>query len=298
MSVSRAQWLLAAGAWGGLALTLGVPLTEALGDAAPPLRLGGEILFWALFATGVLAVFVPRPAGLLALRLGGLWLVGAAVAVAIWGGVPALWRVVAPASAAAAALVQFLAGVGDRLGDGASYPGERRFLMRWPREAAVGIAVAVVVPTACAKLGVLALAAEGTGRWASGAAAAVLAWPAVFFVRRLGLLGRRWVIFMPRAVVAHDPSLLEEPLSIPRNRIAGCGLGRTPDGLLDTRLGAPGEWFAVVTDAPFAPPGPRIPELADRVPSEAHGFAASPTLLGACLEEAAARDIPVGSAGG
>lgn len=293
----RAQWVLAAVAWVGLALTLGVPLTEALTGAEAPLRVGGEALFWAVYAAGALATFVPRPAGLVALRLGGLWVVGAGVALAVWGDVPTLWRVVAPVSAAAAALVQFLPGVGDRLGDGASYPGERRFLLRWPRYAAPGIAVAVIVPTACAQLAVLALATGGTGRWVAAAGAAVLAWPAVFFCRRLGLLGGRWVIFMPRAVVAHDPSLLAQPLSIPRNRITGCGLGRTPDGLLDTRLGAPGEWLAVVTEEPFEPPEPRIPELADRVPALVHGFAAAPTLLAACLAEASARGIRVGGGG-
>lgn len=300
-------WIVAAIAWVGLGFTFAPALGLAVDGATPPLRIGAQVAFWALFLAGTVAVFVPRPWGLVALRLGG-WLVAVAgIVLAVATDVAVLWRVLACASGIYTLALQLAPAVGDRQMDAVSYPGERRFGFRFPREAAGGIALAVAVPTAAAACVMAALAASGPARIVAAGAALVLAAASVPAAMQLHLLARRWLILAPRTMIVHDPYRLSQPFAIPYGHITdvaaveGARGGGDPDdtkGLLDLRSGWHGTWIQSLHDAIAEPPQPRpLPARFERlrpvVPKIVIGVAWPVTDVARCLRACAVKGLPV-----
>src|SRR3954468_1980524 len=78
-------WLAwtARAAWLSLAFSAGAVLADALAEHSRPVRVVAALLLWAGWAVVVLALLVPRPAGLVAFRVGAL----AALAAASWAAV-------------------------------------------------------------------------------------------------------------------------------------------------------------------------------------------------------------------
>lgn len=297
-------WIVAALAWVALGPLFGPALTDAVRTAPAPLRAGAPAVFYVVLAAGIVAVFVPRPWGAVVLRLGA-WLVAVAgVAVALAPGVAPVWRAVAVGAGAVDLALQLVPAVGDRLMDGGSYPGERRLGFRFPREAAVGVVLAVAVPTFA--LAALAAAGATTGgvRIGLAAIALVLAGASVPAVNQLGLLAKRWMILTPRTMVAHDPYRLSQPFAIPYGHITDVsaveGGGSDPDdtkGLLDLRSGWRGTWLQTLHDDVAEPPQPRqLPARFERlrpvVPRYVIGIGWPVTDPGLCLRACATKDLP------
>lgn len=298
-------WLVAAFSWFVLGITFGPALYRAVAGAAAPLRLGSQAAFWVVLLTGAVAIFVPRPWGAVALRLGA-WLVAVGgVVLAAVPAAPPVWRVVACGVGVVNLALQLVPAVGDRQMDGASYPGERRLGFRFPREAAAGIAVAVAVPTLAAAAAGGAAAVSGAARIALGAAAVVLAAGAVLAVRQLVLLARRWMILAPQTMIVHDPYRLNQPFAIPYGHLTDVaaveGGSTDPDdtkGLLDLRSGWGGTWIQTLHDDVAEPPQPReLPAGFDRirpvVPRYVIGVAWPVTDAGLCLRACAAKGLAV-----
>lgn len=298
-------WVVAALAWLALGVTFGPALNRAVEEATAPLRLGSQALFWIVLLAGAVAIFVPRPWGVVVLRLGA-WLVAVGgVAVAAVAAAPPIWRAVACGAGVANLALQLVPAVGDRQMDGGSYPGERRLGFRFPREAAGGVTIAVAVPTLTLTAAAGAAAASGGARVALGAVAVVLAAASVPAVMQLALLARRWMILSPRTMIVHDPYRLNQPFAIPYGHltdIAAVEGGSTdPEdskGLLDLRSGWKGGWVQTLHDAVAEPPQPRdLPARFDRlrpvVPKFVIGVGWPVTDPALCLRACAAKGLAV-----
>ena len=273
-------WVLGLAVWVAIGIAFTPSLDAVLERSALPLRIGAFVLFFALYAAGIVAYVFPRPWGTIVVRLGAFLYVIAGIVVASTSGADASIgeRVAAPVVAALALGVALCVPVGERFVDGSSYPGERRFGFRWPRRAAGGIVLASLVPAAAVTALLLALGGTGLWRWL-GVALVFVTWPASWLVmRQLGVLAHRWLVFAPQAVVAVDPYLLGEPMRIPLPRVLDCAVA--PDdhepgaGMLDLRASAKGDWLQMVFDDALDPPAGRplpkaiavtLPGIPDRV---------------------------------
>ncbi len=298
---SSAVWLIGLIAWVGL----GAAFTTALGDALVGnelgLRIGVVAMFWALYATGIAAYLVPRPWGLVVTRLGSAYLIATGIVVGVIT-TPSLSMRVLPGIVAGLAFATAMSPqVGDRFVDGASYPGERRFAFRWPREAVGGIAIATVLPAVTIASIVTALAVGGLGRWLFVAIALVTAPPAGLVIRQLELLGRRWLVFAPRALVVHDPFTLEDAMSIPLPRVLDMSAAPgdlAADGLLDVRGGYSGRWIQTVFDAAQDTPRARalpaaLAQTRPKIPATVTGIAWPVTSIDLCIQTAREIGLPV-----
>lgn len=300
-------WVVAALAWVGLGLTFAPALALAVAGDAAPLRIGAQVCFWALFLVGTVAVFVPRPSGLVALRLGGWLIAVAGIVLAAATDLPVVWRTLACLSGVYDVVLQMTPGVGDRQMDGASYPGERRFGFRFPREAFGGIVLAVAVPTVASVCLVAALATAGGVRVFVAVAAVLLGAASIPAIRQLVLLARRWLILAPRTMIVHDPYRLSQPFAIPYGHITdvaaveGAHGAADPDdtkGLLDLRSGWQGTWIQTLHDEIAEPPQPRpLPARFERlrpvVPKIVIGTAWPVTDVARCLQACDVKGLPV-----
>lgn len=288
-------WVLAAIAWVALPFTFG-PGLEGSDSWPRALVTVCEVLLGILWLAGVVAWVIPRPVHLVTLRLGGLLLLEGGLAILAFGSAPAPVRAGAAAAGAYTFGLCLVVSVGDRMVDGASYPGERRFAFRAPLEAAPGIAVACLVPSASLCALVLALTAESPAlRW-SAAAVTVLLVPAAWFTsRQLHMLGQRCLVFAPRAMAIVDPYLLSDPIAVPLPRIVDvtAARGSPADTVLDLRAGARGRWVQILWDQEVDVPGPRRlpanvsrtrPALASRAIGVAAPLSAARIFVSVCAE--------------
>lgn len=200
--------------WVVLPFAAGPALADALDGASGPVRTLASVGLWAGWAVGVVAVAVPRPAGLTALRLLAPGAVVAAVAAAAGGHVAVAGIVVT----AAVAVLVLTAEVAAVFANGAAYPNERRFPLRAPGPLLLGpLALAWVLTAGGIVAGPLLLAAK---QWVAGAIALAAGVPiALFLGRSIHLLSRRWAVLVPAGLVLHDPMTLNDPVLFQRQVI-------------------------------------------------------------------------------
>jgi hypothetical protein len=296
-------WVVHAVAWIGLAATLLPVVTDVVADASAPWRTAALVAFWALWAAGVVAIAVPRPWGLVVLRLGGMLMLEAAVMSAAAGAVAGVRAASAVAVAAGACMLACAAEVGDRMIDGSSYPGERRFAMRMPGDAVVGVVVAVALPAVALATVVAVAVTDGAVRVVAVVVAVLCTLGTALTFRSLVLLAKRWLVLAPRAVAVVDPHLLADAMMIPLQRIVDVSTA-TPDvssdALLDVRAGRGGVWVQLLTDelcdAPAARPLPaRLAGLRPPVPAQVIGVALPLSLPAHAVAVLAATGLPTGT---
>lgn len=202
--VLRVLWLL-------LPFTAGPALADALDGASTPVRTVASTGLWLAWAVAVVAVLVPRPLGLTAVRVIAPGAVVALVAAAAGG------HTSVPGVLVAAAVVVLVSTpeVATVFVNGAAYPNERRFPLRAPGPLLFG---PIELTWALVALGVgagpLLLAAR---QWVLGGVALVAGLPlAWFLVRSVHVLSRRWAVLVPAGLVLHDPMSLRDPVLFPR----------------------------------------------------------------------------------
>jgi hypothetical protein len=282
-------WLVRV-AWLSLPLTTGSVLADALDGRSSAVQLVFAVLAWVAWVVVVLAVLLPRPLGLTALRVAAT----ASFGVAIWaaadvgtGGTAAL-----AALAGVPFVVALLPEVGRWFVNGAAYGDERRHLLRAPGALLLGpIPLAVVVLVVGALAGPLLLAAE---QWVLGGIVLVLGWfLARVCFRALHQLTLRWAVLVPAGLVLKDHVTLVDPILFKRTTVEVLRPAPADTDSLDLTARSPGLAVELVLRESepvlLVQPGRQAPK-----PGHTARLLFTPTRPGTLLEEARARRIPVG----
>jgi hypothetical protein len=227
--------------WVTLPVTAGPAASDAVASWAGAPQVVAEVLLWAAWAVGLLAVVAPRPPLLTAVRTVAPAFLVLAIAAAIGADVDALAAAGAVAATAVAAGLVAGSALAIAAANAIAYGDEQRFPLRTPPGLYAGplpIARALVVAGVAG--GPLLLA---DGDVVLGIVAVVIGFPvALFLARALHSLSRRWVVLVPAGLVVADPLTLADPVLFIREHIVAVrALAATtavPTEALDLRLGA------------------------------------------------------------
>jgi hypothetical protein len=279
--------------WALLPLAVGPALGSALDGSTRAVAVTGAVLAWGTWAKVLVAVLIPRPVSLTALRIAA----PAALAAAGWAALvddPGVADVLALGWAALTLVAAFAPTTGDCFVNGSSYGDERRMPLRVPGHLLLGPLplawlAAVVAPVG----GPLLIAAR---QWVAGGVVLAVGVPAAAVaIRALHGLARRWVVFVPAGLVLHDLHALVDPVLFPRSSIRRLGPAPAPaggDGALDLTQRSLG--LALELELLEAlEVAPRRPDRTVRVEA-VERLLFAPTQPGALLQEAARRRIAVG----
>ncbi|MEQ1703511.1 MAG: hypothetical protein ABMA25_25675, partial [Ilumatobacteraceae bacterium] len=199
-----------------LAPSMALALGNATTDRADVAGVIATTAWGAAIAVLVLALVVPSPLALTALRLLLPATVPAAV-VALAAGAGAMGAV-ALAAALLATLTVFSAEAAEAFVQSSAYGDERRFPLRPPAALLVPMVVSWLVWCAATLAAVVLLAAQ---RWVPGAALALVAAAVTWLLaRRFHRFSRRWLVIVPAGLVIHDQVVLGETLLLQRHNIA------------------------------------------------------------------------------
>lgn len=273
-------------AWLSLPLTAGTVVADALDGRSSPVQLTFAALAWAVWAVVVLAVLLPRPLGLTALRAAA----PAAFAVAVWAAADQGEGAVLAALAAVPMLLAHLPETGFWMINGGAYGDERRFPLRAPGSLLLGpIQLSEVALVAGVLTGPLLLAAR---QWVAGGFALVVGLVAAYVcARALHQLGLRWAVLVPAGLVLKDHVTLLDPILFKRTLVEVLRPAPADTDSLDLTARSPGLALELVLresePVMLVTPGRR----ANR-PGHTARLLFTPTRPGALLAEAAARRIP------
>ena len=209
------------GTWVVLAVLASTAATGALDGRSAAVSVTASAIGWAAWGAGLVALLVPRSAGLTVVRIVGPAVAAEAAMAAVAGPGADLLGIATLVVALLTVILVLAPWTSDRFVDGSSYGPERRVPLRTPvaiAALAVGTWMAVVVG---AVAGPLLLAA---GRVPPGIAALVVGWPiAALGCRSIHQLSRRWVVLVPTGMVLHDPLTMPEPQLFLRQTMARLG---------------------------------------------------------------------------
>lgn len=282
----RVVWVLLALAASGVG-------ADALDDRSTPVAATIAAAGWIGWGVALVALLVPRTLSLTVVRI--VVPLGSAVALAfVAAGSEVTALDVVTAALAALALVVVLAPWStDAFVDGSSYGPERRIALRTPLALAL---LAVATWALMVAAGGAALLLLASGRWAVGAAVALLAVVVVWFGgRSIHQLSERWLVLVPTGLVVHDPLVMPEPQLFLRQTMRRLGPAEEevgPDVVTeDLTAGASGLVVSITTTEPvelLVREGPRGTTLrpVDRV-------LFTPALPAELLAEGRNRRLPV-----
>ena len=185
---------------------------------------------WTLWAVLLVAVLVPSPASLLALRGTAPANLGVMIVLAVGNSADRAhhgWLAGVGIVAAAAILALAMsAELGRRFVQASAYGAEQRFPLRLPAMMLAPVGLAWALWTALV-VGAAAMADHWPVAAALGAATVALGWWA--WTRTIPFVNR-WLVILPTSVVVHDVVVLAETLMLARRTIAATGLA-----LVDTQ---------------------------------------------------------------
>jgi hypothetical protein len=246
------RWILVA-VWVSLPLTAGSAAADALDGWSTAPQVVAAVLLWAAWAAGLLAVIVPRPVGLTAIRAVAPLCSTAAIVAVLATDVGAAAAVAAVVATLAASALAARPAIAFAAVNSVSYGDESRYPLHVPPALFLApLPLARLALGAAIVSGPLLLADE---RWVPGALALVAGVPlAVVLSRILHGLSERFVVLVPAGFVVVDPFTLSDPVLCVRERIvslhaAGPAPPPRPE-LVDLRLGATIGTVAVAIDEP------------------------------------------------
>ena len=219
-------------AW--VTVALASPWHTLAEDASRAVSVALLVWGWALWTLVMVALLVPSPAALTAVRC----ISPLAVVVAIVATSP-----VAVFGAVLACVVSFSALFADVMVQGGAYGEERRFALRTPvpQMAPTVIAWAVLVGTTIGGT-LLLCAARPVAGVPLTAVGAVLC---TRVPRLLHRHSRRWLVVVPAGIVLHDHLVLAETVMSPRSKVARIDFVREAGETADFTGGVAGERLAV-----------------------------------------------------
>jgi hypothetical protein len=208
-AVARQPLWILRGTWVLLALLAVGPLDELSASYSTPVAAMVVALVGLGWTAAMVALLVPRAAGLTAVRLLVPAVSAAAGAVALGGLDPSVRAWAAAAVAIVCSTLALSPAVADGMVDGSSYGPERRIPLRTPVALVALACLTWVLTVAAAVSGPLLMAA---GNLVAGALTALVgAGITVVGVRSLHQLSRRWLVLVPTGLVLHDPLTMPEP---------------------------------------------------------------------------------------
>ena len=273
-------WALRA-AWAVLPLVVGSALADRLDGWNTGARTAASVLLWGGWAAVAVATCVALPVSLAVVRVG----VAAGLAASALARTPGV--VVAVIAAAIAARPE----AAEWFVNGPAYANERRYPLRVPGAVVAGplwVASALVVVGPAE--GIVLVAG---GHYLVGVPVLVVGAALAFFsARSLGVLTRRWIVFVPAGLVLHDPLALTDPVLFERKVIETLRAAPADTDSLDLTQAALGLAVELVLLE-------KVPMTLNkgRKQSEAGASARllfTPTRPGRVLADAAERRIPVG----
>jgi hypothetical protein len=200
--------------WLAIPFTVGTAIADALADRSAPVQVTAGVLLWGGWAAVVVGLLVPRPAGLVGLRVAALM----TALLTAWAADSALDWSVAGVHAMVMLVLALTPSTGAWLVNGTAYGYERRYLLRAPAPVLLGpIALAAIALPIAVATGPLLLAAHA---WIAGAIAiAAGAALALVLARALHSLTMRWIVLVPAGIVVKDHLTLLDPVLFRRTDI-------------------------------------------------------------------------------
>ena len=221
--------------WFALPFTAGTAIADALADRSDPVQIVVALLLWGAWAAVIVGLLVPRPAGLVGLRVGA---VAAAVGVA-WAADSAADWWVGGVHALVMLVLAMVPMTGEWLVNGTAYGYERRYLLRVPAPVLLGpIVLAAALLPAAVGTGPILLAAR---QWVAGAIVLAAGAPlAAVLFRALHAMAMRWAVLVPAGFVLKDHLSLLDPVLFRRTDITSLQLAPADSDGMDLTAGALG----------------------------------------------------------
>src|SRR4051794_27918892 len=221
--------------WLAVPFTAGTALADALDDRSSRVQVVAALLLWAAWAVVIVGLLVPRPAGLVGIRVGAIALAATLLLAADdpidwWiGGVHAVVMLVLALSPL----------TGEWLVNGTAYGHERRYLLRSPAAGLVGpMLLATVLLPLSVVAGPLLLASKA---WVAGVLAVAVGVPlAAVLFRALHSMTLRWSVLVPAGLLLKDHLSLADPVLFRRTDIAALQPALADTDAMDLTAGAPG----------------------------------------------------------
>jgi hypothetical protein len=208
-------------AWIVLPFTTGAAFEDVIQPWSRAPQTVAEVLLWAAWFAGLIALLAPRPWGFTILRVIAPCTVAIAIASA-WSA-PWLTAVLAIATASFAMVTALSSALAHACAASTAYGPEQRFPLRVPVSLLAGpLPIAVALIGAGVASGPLLLA---SGNIIAGVVASAVGAPVVAaLVRSLSALDHRWLVLVPAGLVVVDPLTFPDPVLLPREHIRSLGL--------------------------------------------------------------------------
>ncbi len=277
-------WILRL-AWLILPLTTGQTLLAALDDAGSTLRITAFVLGFIAWGVGCLALLIPHPIGLTAIRLNAPVVAIGSVVASLVGTQQAIGYVGLAVGLAAG--VGALSGVvADACVNGVAYGDEKRFTLRAPLSFLLGpVPVFWLLTVGALNAGILLIAGGqvllGLAAVACGSGCSV---PALKAFHALTL---RCAVFVPAGMTLIDHLSFADPVLLAKRNLAQLGPALQGTAAIDFTQNAPGLRLEGAMKTPV-----EIAERIDGSNSELRMVSSLlfvPTRPGAVLQEAAIR---------
>jgi hypothetical protein len=208
-------------AWIVLPFTTGAAFNDVLRPWSRAPQTVAEVLVWAAWFAGLVALLAPRPWGFTILRVAAPYTVAIAIASA-WSA-PAPVSALGIATASVAMVTALSSAIAHACAASTAYGPEQRFPLRVPVPLLAGpLPLAAALIGAGIATGPLLLA---NGSILAGIVALVIGAPVVAaLVRSVSALDHRWLVLVPAGLVVVDPLTFPDPVLLPREHIRSLGL--------------------------------------------------------------------------
>ncbi len=277
--------------WLALPFTAGPLFGDALADSARAVQITATVGAWVFWSVGLLLSLIPHVTTLTPFRI----IVPGALGCVVWAtfadGVSGS-AIAALAIAAGLFVTTLLPAVGSWFINGSSYGDERRIPLRPPGQLLLGPIPLAWVGTVVAIVAAPILFASQ--QWIIGAVVAVVGGViAVFAVRALDRLARRWLVFVPAGIVIHDRLTVSDPALFKRTALVTIGPALADTAAVDLTAGALGLALEIRLRSSVELTFRDHPGQDSRT-DEVNSITISASRPGAALDEAKRRHIPVG----
>jgi hypothetical protein len=273
--------------WLALPFTAGTAIAGALDGRSTAVQAVAGVALWATWVAILVGLLVPRPAGLVGVRVGA----GAIVPGVAWAADSSHDWAVGGVHAVVMLALALAPLTAEWLVNGTAYGYERRYVLKAPAPVLAGpiLLAALLLPVA-ALTGPLLLASE---QWVLGVLAIVVGAPlCVVLFRALHSMAMRWGVLVPAGFVLKDHLTLLDPVLFRRTDVEVLQPALADTDALDLTAGALG--LAIELRV-------REPQHIDRMrpvrrgsePYEARRLMFTPSRPKALLTDAASRNIRV-----